>query len=52
MTTGRKYAQRTKETTDQRVLDGRTRAVLNTVLNEPRGRCLEAYLPAIRGNCR
>lgn len=47
MTTGRKYVQRTKETTDQRVLDARTRCVLNAVITEPRGRALEAYLRAL-----
>ncbi len=52
MTTGRKYAKRTKEATEQRVLDQRTRAVLNAVLNEPRGRPLDAYLFAVRGKPR
>lgn len=47
MTTGRKYVKRTKETTDQRVLDARTRSVLNAVITEPRGRALEAYLRAL-----
>lgn len=52
MTTGRKYAQRTKEATEQRILDQRTRTVLNAVLNEPRGRSLDAYLFAVRGKTR
>ena len=47
MTTSRKYVQRTKESMDQRVLDARTRAVLNAVISEPRGRALEAYLRAL-----
>jgi len=49
MTTGRKYAKRTKETTDQRVIDARTRTVLNSILLEPRGRSLDAYLLPVRG---
>lgn len=47
-TTGKKFAQRTKDTTMQRVLDARTKAVLNSVLTEPRGRALSAYLRATR----
>lgn len=48
-TTGKKFAQRTKDTTLQRVLDARTKAVLNSVLTEPRGAALSAYLRALRG---
>ncbi|MBS1582282.1 MAG: hypothetical protein JST66_08800 [Bacteroidetes bacterium] len=49
-TTGKKFAQRTKDTTmQQRVLDARTKAVLNSVLTEPRGAALSAYLRALRG---
>jgi hypothetical protein len=47
-TTGRKFAQRTKDNTAQRVLDARTKAVLNSVLTERRGAALDAYLRALR----
>ena len=47
MTTGSKYAQRTKDGSVQRLLDARTRSVLNTVLTEPRGKALDAYLRAM-----
>lgn len=46
MTTGRKYIKRTKGTGTQRVIDARTRTILNAVLSEPRGSALAAYLKA------
>ena len=45
-TTGRKFAQRTHDRTLNKVLDARTKAVLATVITEPRGRTLDAYLLA------
>ncbi len=47
MTTGKRFTHRTKDHSDQRVLDARTRAILHAVSNEPRGRVLEAYLRAL-----
>lgn len=47
MTTGKKYAQRTKDASAQRLLDARTRSVLNAVLTEPKGKALNAYLQAL-----
>ncbi|MBK8227290.1 MAG: hypothetical protein IPK70_08970 [Flavobacteriales bacterium] len=47
MTTGKRFAQRTKDHSDERVLDARARAVLNALHAEPRGRVLQAYLRAI-----
>ena len=45
MTTGKKYAARTKDTsTMPRLLDQRTRAVLNAISSEPKGKALDAYL--------
>ena len=44
MTTGKRFAQRTKDHSDQRVLDARTKAVLNTLAMERRGEALDAYL--------
>lgn len=46
MTTGKKYLKRTKEVAAQRVIDSRTRTILNAVLSEPRGSVLDAYLKA------
>lgn len=44
MTTSRRFTQRTKDHSDQRVLDARAKAVLQALSSEPRGRVLEAYL--------
>lgn len=46
-TLGKRYIDRTKENVSSKILDGRTRAVLNAVLAEKRGKALEAYLRAI-----
>ena len=43
-TTGKRYIDRTHDTRASRVLDARTKAVLNAVLSEPRGASLRAYL--------
>ncbi len=43
-TTGKRYMDRTHDRSTRRVLDARTKAVLNEVLTEPRGRAVEAYL--------
>ena len=43
-TTGKRYMDRTHDRSTRKVLDARTKAVLNEVLMEPRGRALEAYL--------
>lgn len=37
---------RTKDHSDERVLDARTKAVLSSVLTAPRGKALDAYLRA------
>jgi hypothetical protein len=47
MTTGRKFAKRTNDTGVDKVLDQRTRIILNTVAKEPRGRMLAAYINAL-----
>ena len=44
VTTSRKFTKRTQEPTANRVLDSRSKAVLNAILKEPRGHALEAYL--------
>ncbi|MCB9184571.1 MAG: hypothetical protein H6591_11705 [Flavobacteriales bacterium] len=46
MTTGRRFAKRTKDHSEEHVLDARTKAVLATIAREPRGRALDAYLLA------
>lgn len=46
MTTGKRFAKRTKDHSDERVLDARTRAVLACVIAAPRGKALDAYLRA------
>lgn len=46
MTTSKRFALRTKDHSDERVLDARVKAVLNALHAEPRGRALEAYLRA------
>lgn len=47
MTMGKRFAQRTKDHSEQRVLDARAKAILHALSNEPRGRALEAYLRAM-----
>lgn len=48
MTTGRKYAMRTKGNgTLPRLLDHRTRAVLSAIGTEPKGKAVDAYLRAL-----
>ncbi len=49
MTTGKRFTNRTKDRTSERVLDARTRSVLQAVSQLPRGRALDAYLRATRG---
>lgn len=44
MTTGKKYIKRTKESGTARVIDARTRTILNAILAEPKGAALSAYL--------
>ena len=46
-TTGKRFAKRTSDKSIHRVLDARTKAVLNAVLEEQRGAALDAYLRAI-----
>ncbi len=46
-TTGKRYTDRTGDRTVRRILDQRTRAVLDRVRNEQRGQRLEAYLMAL-----
>lgn len=45
-TTGKRYLERTQDRRASRVMDARTKAVLNAVMNEPRGTALAAYLLA------
>lgn len=47
MTTGKRFAQRTKDHSDQRVLDARAKALLTAILTERRGHALAAYLRAM-----
>jgi len=46
-TTGKRFAKRTSDKLIHRVLDARTKAVLNAVLDERRGAALDAYLRAL-----
>ena len=46
-TTGKRFAKRTSDKFIHRVLDARTKAVLNAVLDEQRGTALDAWLRAI-----
>ncbi|MDQ3101542.1 MAG: hypothetical protein M3R08_09150 [Bacteroidota bacterium] len=48
MTTGKKFAKRTSDHVVQKVLDHRTKSILNAVISEPRGRMLSAYLKAMQ----
>jgi hypothetical protein len=45
-TIGKRYLERTSDKKAERVLDARTKAILNSVLSEPRGQALSAYLCA------
>jgi hypothetical protein len=45
-TTGKRYCERTHDRSLDKVLDARTKTVLRTVLTEPRGRALDAWLRA------
>lgn len=49
MTTGKRFLDRTKDKDEARVLDARTRGILNAVLSERRGKALDAYLRAMYG---
>lgn len=46
-TTGKRFAKRTSDRIIHRVLDARTKAVLNAVLAERSGTALDAYLRAL-----
>ena len=46
-TTGKRFAKRTSDKFIHRVLDARTKAVLNAVLDEQRGTALDAWLRAM-----
>ncbi|MBK6752450.1 MAG: hypothetical protein IPG69_02420 [Flavobacteriales bacterium] len=48
-TIGKRYAQRTGDQSITKVLDHRTRSLLNAVLREQRGKALDAYLMARPG---
>lgn len=48
MTTGKRFSDRTKDHSEQRVIDARTRAVLNAVASLPKGKALDGYLRATR----
>lgn len=43
-TTSKKFAARTNDRSVHRVLDARTKAILNAVLSEQQGNALAAYL--------
>ena len=47
MTTGRKFTKRTSDASMKKMLDHRTKSILNAVMSEPRGHALSAYLKAI-----
>jgi hypothetical protein len=47
MTTGRKFTIRTKDTSTEKVIDHRTKTILNAVMSERRGHALAAYLKAM-----
>ncbi len=48
MTTGKKFAKRTNDNSADKMLDHKTRTILNAVNSEPRGRMLTAYLKALQ----
>ncbi|MFN3875907.1 MAG: hypothetical protein ACK4L7_08355 [Flavobacteriales bacterium] len=47
MTTGMRFAQRTNDHSDRRVLDARAKTILRAILAERRGHALAAYLRAM-----
>ena len=47
-TIGKRFIQRTHDKSSPRIVDRRTRAVLDAVLSEKRGKALEAYLRATK----
>lgn len=47
MTTGKRFARRINDHSDERVLDARAKALLIALCSEPRGRALEGYLRAM-----
>ena len=47
MTTGKKFAKRTSDDTVKKMLDHKTKSILNAVISEPRGLALSAYLKAM-----
>ena len=46
-TTGKSFARRTRDKLIHRVLDAHTKAVLNAVMEEPKGSALSGYLRAL-----
>jgi len=44
MTIGKKYVQRSKDHSLTRLIDQRTKTVLNAISTEPKGKALDAYL--------
>lgn len=52
MTTGKRFTKRTHDHSDQRVLDARTKAVLERLAYEPRGHALSAYLRVFNSGLR
>ena len=47
-TTGKRFIQRTKDKGTSRIVDYRTRSVLDAVCSEKRGKAQDAYLKAIK----
>jgi hypothetical protein len=45
-TSGKRYTQRTSDDVIHRILDARTKALLNAVMREPQGAAVKAYLLA------
>lgn len=52
MTIGKRFTDRTKDHSDQRVLDARAKAVLNALAQLPKGKALDGYLRATRSTGR
>ncbi len=52
MTTGKKFEKRTSDHSMKKMLDHRTKAILNAVISEPRGKALTAYLKAMAADER
>jgi hypothetical protein len=46
MTTGKKFVSRTHDKVALRMLDAKTKAILNRILQEPSGVCSASYLRA------